>query len=102
MSSSSDGSAPRTSLAAWRIEARMIAPESITVPSRSKRTTGKRMLSMLARPSAQPHGPWLDALDLQDPVGPGIVSETSAKVRFVLDVADQQRVIAVACSDRPT
>ena len=29
-------------VAAWRIEARMIPPESITVPSRSKRTTGSR------------------------------------------------------------
>src|SRR5471032_3112117 len=34
--------------AAWRIDARMIAPESITVPSRSKRTTGKRTAPIVA------------------------------------------------------
>src|SRR5437762_845682 len=42
MSSSSRYSIPSTSRVAWRIEARMIAPESTTVPSRSKRTTGNR------------------------------------------------------------
>src|SRR5919198_647312 len=40
---------PRTSLAACRMEARMIAPESTTVPSRSNRTMGNRTPLMLAR-----------------------------------------------------
>ena len=38
------------------IEARMIAPESITVPSKSKRTTGKRIYLMLRASTARANG----------------------------------------------
>src|SRR5438477_2755697 len=41
---------PSTSCAACRIDARITAPESTTVPSRSKRTTGNRISMMLATP----------------------------------------------------
>src|SRR4051812_5401000 len=40
-------SRPSTVRVACRIEARMIPPESTTVPSRSKRTTGKRMRAIV-------------------------------------------------------
>src|SRR5204862_3077428 len=43
-------SRPSTVRVAWRIEARMMPPESTTVPSRSKRTTGKRTRSIVAAP----------------------------------------------------
>src|SRR6185312_8010630 len=99
MSSSSGTSAPRTSLVACRIDARMIAPESMTVPSRSKRTTGKRMELMLAAAPSNPDRPGLDALDLQDRVLPGIGFERGANCRFALQVDDQQRVVAVADAD---
>src|SRR5438093_6024428 len=102
ISSSSGGAAPRTSLAAWRIDARMIAPESITVPSRSKRTTGNRMQLMLARGRAQPDRPRLDALDDERPVRPRIAGEASANLRVALCVEDEQRVIPVTGPDRPT
>ena len=46
-------SRPSTVFVAWRIDAMMIDPESITVPSKSKRTTGKRIGLMLARERAQ-------------------------------------------------
>src|SRR5688500_16700548 len=46
--SSSSGSRPSTVTAACLIEARMIGPESIRVPSRSNRTTRKRMWSIVA------------------------------------------------------
>src|SRR5436305_1626448 len=48
ISSASGGAAPRTCSAACGIDTRMIAAESTTVPSRSKRTTGKRTISILA------------------------------------------------------
>src|SRR5256886_11754645 len=90
ISSSSGTSAPRTSLAACRIEARMIAPESITVPSRSKRTTGNRITLMLASRPAQPDGPGLDALDREDRVHPGIIRQPGTHVRFAGGVEDEE------------
>src|SRR5688500_13714478 len=54
-------SRPSTVFVAWRIEAMMIEPESITVPSKSKRTTGKRMRSIVATRSV------LDALEVEPP-----------------------------------
>src|SRR6266487_4490678 len=101
ISSSSGISAPRTSLAACRIDARMIAPESMTVPSRSKRTTGNRMQLMLARGRAQPDRPRLDALDDERSVRPRIVGEASANLRVAFCVEDEQRVIPVTGPDGP-
>ena len=40
---SSSGSRPSTVSDAWRMEARMIGPESIRVPSRSNRTKGSHV-----------------------------------------------------------
>src|SRR5215212_3791690 len=59
--SSSGMSRPSTVFVACRIEAMMIEPESITVPSKSKRTTGKRMCSIVPRRSV------LDALQVEPP-----------------------------------
>ena len=50
--SSSSGSVPRTVMAACRIEARMIGPESISVPSRSKRTTESACVDRSQRPGS--------------------------------------------------
>src|SRR5438874_13804292 len=69
----------------------MIAPESITVPSRSKSTTGKRMKVMLARRRADPDRPRLDGLDRQDRVHPGIVGEAPADLCCALGVEHEQR-----------
>src|SRR5262249_27182726 len=73
---SSENSRPRTVRVAWRIEARMIPPESTTVPSRSKSTTGnrtparlrERRLAGLATRALARVGPHLHDLDLA--VGP--------------------------------
>src|SRR5436309_2857035 len=84
-----------------RLAARMIAPESITVPSRSKSTTGKSMELMLARRGANPDRPGLDALDDQDRLHPGVAGEAPADFCLVLRVEDQQSRSEIRIADRP-
>ena len=53
----------------------MIEPESITVPSKSKRTTGKRMCSIVPRRSV------LDALQVQPPGRGGLACLAAGPAR---------------------
>src|ERR671937_829878 len=101
ISSSSGGSTPRTSLAACRIDARMIAPESTTVPSRSKRTTGNRTKLMLAAERADPDRPTPDVLDRQDRVHPGVSGEALTDLVCALSGEDEQRRAVIRIADRP-
>src|SRR5919197_4879034 len=82
------------------MEARMIAPESITVPSRSNRTTGNRMRLMLARQRADPDRPRPDALDRQDRAHPRIVGEPLTDLALALGAADEQRRPVVGITKR--
>src|SRR5919205_921320 len=79
----------------------MIVPESITVPSRSNRTTGNRMALMLARQRADPDRPWLDALDRQDRAHPGIVGEAFADIVLAPGVPDKERRPVIRIAERP-
>ena len=72
-SSSSGISRPSTVVAACRIDARIIAPESISVPSRSKRTTGYRTAPIVATGAAAIVVPRVTALAAEPAVVDGAI-----------------------------
>ena len=96
ISSASGISRPSTVFVACRIDARMIAPESITVPSRSKRTTGKRIAPIVADRDLASEQSVLDALEVEPPrrrrrAGLGCAAAPSSSARELVRVALEHR-----------